>query len=196
MLYRGTHTKPEEIWVRYNTTKWASGAYKLVEEAIPHPNYDNKDPANHAYDIAILKVERPLVFDDFVKPICLPLKKYRIQDKLLVVAGWGHMAPDKPSPVLLRTTLKGLDFITCELTYHIRKYGFEDSKSICAKPERGQFCQGDSGGPMTIKEKDGRSVLLGVIQSGNSCYPANSTSLGTRVSGFMSWIKKEIHRWE
>lgn len=141
-------------------------------------------------------VERPLVFDDFVKPICLPLKKYRIQDKILVVAGWGHMAPDKPSPVLLRTTLKGLDFTTCELTYHIRKYGFEDSKSICAKPESGQFCQGDSGGPMTIKEKDGRSVLLGVIQSGNSCYPANSTSLGTRVSGFMSWIKKEIHQWE
>jgi hypothetical protein len=47
----------------------------VISEIIPHPNYDPKNPSKH-HDLAILRLENSVSFNDFVSPICLPTKEF------------------------------------------------------------------------------------------------------------------------
>lgn len=42
-----------------------------IEKSIPHNDYNPKEKTN---DIALLRLEKKVVFNDFIKPICLPLE--------------------------------------------------------------------------------------------------------------------------
>ncbi len=61
-----------------------------VTEKIPHEGYDPADQ-HHYHDIAILRLERPVRYTDFVRPICLPsnqaLKTNTHVGEPMVVAG-------------------------------------------------------------------------------------------------------------
>lgn len=52
-----------------------------------HPNYETKNNSN---DIALLRTEKPMIFNDGVQPSCLPYR-YRSQSMLgkqVEVLGW------------------------------------------------------------------------------------------------------------
>lgn len=60
-----------------------------VVERISHSEYDTYTQAN---DIALLRLERPVVFSNWIKPICLPsgdLLNKTYDGVRMVVAGWG-----------------------------------------------------------------------------------------------------------
>jgi hypothetical protein len=65
-----------------------------VVGTIPHPNYVQKSASKH-HDIAFLRLAKQIKFNDFVKPICLPLdpvlweKDYR--GYTFEVAGFGRI---------------------------------------------------------------------------------------------------------
>lgn len=50
----------------------------------PHPDYD---PATHANDIAIVRLNRPTVYNSFIRPICLPKTNMDVYKKSAVVTG-------------------------------------------------------------------------------------------------------------
>lgn len=54
-----------------------------INEMFNHFTYD--------YDVGLLRVEEPFVFNDFVRPVCLPKVDEPIEpSSLCVVTGWGN----------------------------------------------------------------------------------------------------------
>lgn len=188
-------TERPSVWVNYNSSIRSKGNRALVKNFAVHPAYDRNRHV-HAYDIAILKLWDRLEFDDFVKPICLPCKRWDIDGKPLVVAGWGRTETGPKSDVLLRTTIRVMTFEECRLRYPTDVHDFSNFITICGHPLDGQFCRGDSGGPVTTLDIKGRTVLLGIIKAVTSCNNYDSILFITRVSAFMPWIKKEMKRME
>lgn len=58
-------------------------------------------------------------------------------------------------------------------------------------------CYGDSGGPFVCKDKESdRWVLQGVVSWGDpDCSSSNHYSVFTRVSSYIDWIKRQVHRF-
>ncbi|KXJ23480.1 Transmembrane protease serine 3 [Exaiptasia diaphana] len=46
------------------------------------------------YDIAVLKLKNKITFNDKVRPICLPTKRF-LDGKICWATGWGHAKPRK-----------------------------------------------------------------------------------------------------
>lgn len=57
--------------------------YRLTDIRL-HPDYDH---ATHANDIAIVKLNRPAVYNSFIRPICVAKTNMEVYKKNAVVAG-------------------------------------------------------------------------------------------------------------
>ncbi|XP_077494488.1 venom peptide isomerase heavy chain-like [Amblyomma americanum] len=182
------------VIVFYNSTKKLTGVRTYAESMMPHPQYD---PV-HSYDVALLKLQEPLKFDAFVKPICLPTHKIRVQGKPLLGAGWGRIGVgNKSSTRLLYTELHALEDIICSISTKGRKLEGTDQElvvgpSICTN-EMKSTCKGDSGGPLSLLGANGKSVLVGITSLGTVC-STEKVNYGTyaRVSAYMTWIKSAL----
>lgn len=54
-----------------------------------HPNYNDVGFVN---DISLLKMENPIIFSDYVRPICLPPRDVNLKDgRVCTVIGWGQL---------------------------------------------------------------------------------------------------------
>ncbi|XP_049511284.1 transmembrane protease serine 2-like [Dermacentor silvarum] len=76
----------------YNTTKASDGPNVWVEDMIHHPMFKWTTLSD---DIALIKVEKPLSFDDHVRPVCLPNKRIHLDGKRAMVSGWGLTTESK-----------------------------------------------------------------------------------------------------
>lgn len=65
--------------------------FKVVKISI-HQRYDQNSKGQYN-DIALLKLEKPVEFNEFIQPICLPIDEElnnRYNQDTMVVAGWGR----------------------------------------------------------------------------------------------------------
>ena len=82
-------------------TSGTNSKYKsFVKEIIVHEKYSNEEYGVEYNDLAILKLETPLVFNRHVQPACLPdpstISSENIED-MAVVSGWGKTRESKLS---------------------------------------------------------------------------------------------------
>lgn len=62
---------------------------QTIVQIIVHPGYVDSGFIN---DISLLKMEHPVVFSDYVRPICLPQHNENLNDgRLCTVVGWGQL---------------------------------------------------------------------------------------------------------
>lgn len=67
-------------------------AQYLVSSILRHPRYENR---YYYYDIALLKLVKPVIFNNYVMPVCLPspdaplLRDRDLEGKNVTVMGWG-----------------------------------------------------------------------------------------------------------
>jgi len=78
-----------------------------IEERIVHPQYDpaNKD---RVHDIALLRLDRPVLLNEYIQPVCLPLVSTRMAintGELLVVSGWGRTTTGELSNTSLQNKI-------------------------------------------------------------------------------------------
>lgn len=62
--------------------------YAQVEKIFVHPNYER----GYDWDLALVKLTHPLLFTDYVRPVCVPgaeLAPEFSADTLTTVTGWG-----------------------------------------------------------------------------------------------------------
>ena len=163
-------------------------------------HHDYQKPAARQNDIALLKLDRPVVEDHFVGKICLPFGAARHRDYTgvrLTAAGFGRVGPggdSAPSEVMLEVTLPGVDQQSCAAA--IRQLGgVLGPRQMCAGGELGRdVCFGDSGAPLVADPGPGElaPTLVGVVAYGAQECDGTVPSVFTRVSAYLNWILDRI----
>ncbi|XP_043911499.1 neurotrypsin-like [Protopterus annectens] len=163
-----------------------------VQRIILHRKYR---PSSNDYDIALVRMTgqegQCLTFNHHVLPTCLPeeQEKHSIQKQVCFISGWGDTGKSY-SKTLLQGAIPLLPNEVCKSRY---KDKFT-SRMICAgnlsEHTRVDSCQGDSGGPLVCQKIKGHWTIHGVTSWGYGCGRRDSPGVYTKVSKFVSWIKK------
>jgi len=67
--------------------------------------------------------------------------------------------------------------------------------SYCAAWPTAGICAGDSGGPLTVRLRDGRTRLIGIVSLSLETAPcANGVGVFTRLAFVRTWLKKQQAR--
>lgn len=189
--------RPVSVVVRYNSTYLERGPLALANDVIPHPRFSMTTVTN---DIALVKLTKPLRFDKFVKPVCLPMRRLQLVNKKAFAAGWGKTRDDgKSTDRLQYMKTKILPFRNCTTSFDSweQQDVFSDASVICTETNGKGVCQGDSGGPVTVWRNGLQKYFqVGIISFSRGCSKTGRPNVHTRVSHFVPWIRNMMWiRW-
>lgn len=148
-------------------------ARSSVSQIYKHPSYIySKETVS--YDIALIKLSKPIVFGSNRKPIAISNLESYSTGTIATVSGWGArgIGASASTNQLYKTNIT---ISTCA------------NKMIEAKKSNTSAYQGDSGGPLAISSTNG-DRLIGIVCGGKTSNPANYPSYYTNVCSFYSWI--------
>ncbi|XP_042212178.1 trypsin-1-like [Homarus americanus] len=151
---------------------------------VEHPYYD---PITYENDIALLRLEEPLVYSEIVGQLELPPPGQNITGELCRVSGWGRTQEEGlSSGVLLYVDMPVVSDAHCRDAYTHDE--IMDSM-LCAGWEEGGKgpCQGDSGGPLECG-----TSLAGVVSWAYGCARPGVPQVFTEVSYFLDWIHSHL----
>ncbi|XP_055963509.1 transmembrane protease serine 4 [Sorex fumeus] len=140
-------------------------------------------------DIALVKLQSPLIFSGTVRPICLPFFDEELSPGTpLWVIGWGFTEQDggKMSDSLLQASVKVIDSTRCNAEDAYQ--GEVTEKMLCAGILEGgvDTCQGDSGGPLMYHSKQWQ--VVGIVSWGHGCGGPSTPGVYTKVTAYLDWI--------
>ncbi|XP_060688812.1 transmembrane protease serine 3 [Hemiscyllium ocellatum] len=181
-----------KVYVGIAEQPLTDSASYIVEKIIYHKKYKGR---TYDYDIALIKLARPLMFNDWIQPICLPNSGQEFAEGTACwISGWGLTAEgDEISISLMEAQVPLISNRLCSRPeiYYKRI----SSRMICAGYLQGgvDSCQGDSGGPLACKEN---SVwkLVGITSWGAGCANQNKPGVYARVTEYLDWIHKQMER--
>nr|XP_015215094.1 PREDICTED: transmembrane protease serine 6 [Lepisosteus oculatus] len=158
-----------------------------VQEIHTHHYYDDE---THDYDLALLRLDKPIFLTTVAQPACLPAPTHLLEPGILCwVTGWGAKKEGGPvSSILQKVDVRLISQDICN-----RSYRYQISpRMLCAGYPDGKkdACQGDSGGPLVCKEPSGRWFLAGVVSWGVGCGRPNYYGVYTRITKMTDWIKE------
>ncbi|KAL7024690.1 hypothetical protein ACKWTF_013171 [Chironomus riparius] len=167
-----------------------------VAEIIPNENYDAASN-NNLNDIALLKLEKDVQFNDKVQPICLPVdaadRKVDLTSKVLKISEYEH------SKTANNVEVYEVPKNDCKVYYDTQKISILDSQ-ICAGAELARnSCKGSGGGALmkygtSAKSNTQHFMLVGVSSFGpRMCGTIAEPDVYTRVSDFMDWIVSKVN---
>jgi len=166
-----------------------------VAEIHVHPMYDFGESA---YDIALLKLARPVEFTDHISPICLPTLGEALPDAgtTVFLAGWGATDDDGSETATLRqTSIPIVSEAKCKQRNGDR---IEKRLLFCAGLDeggRGHCYGGDVGNPLVWQDpKSGMWKQIGIASLGTGLcatpdfpYPTFS-----KLSLFMDFVREKV----
>ncbi|XP_054902671.1 transmembrane protease serine 2 isoform X2 [Poeciliopsis prolifica] len=183
---------PKIFTVTYGDVKLSSMPSKRsVKSIICHNNFD---PRTNAFDIALVKVSKPITFKKkAVRPLCLPNVDIQInRSSQAWITGWGQLFLHGPSPDTLNqapVTIYKPEI--CNNRFVLN--GLVTESMFCAGVLRGgvDTCQGDSGGPLVVNT-GGIWWLIGVTSWGFGCGIRTKPGTYANVSLVREWIHKQM----
>lgn len=170
----------------------------LVSKTIPHPKYK---PPSVYHDIALLRLNREVQTNKYIKPAQLFSEKTVPQYLSTRAIGWGLTEHGgRSSNILQHVTLDLFSYEECQTSYatvSTRRLpnGLDDETQICAGGRNSErdTCQGDSGGPLEFFTYYNRvHFLIGITSIGKACGSVNTPSIYTRVSYYKDWIEENM----
>ncbi|NWJ04775.1 TMPS2 protease, partial [Crypturellus undulatus] len=159
-----------------------------VQKVISHPDYDADSKDN---DVALMKLESPLTFNDNVRAVCLPNPGMMFQpNQECWISGWGaEYEGGKTSDSLNSAMVRLIERSKCNSIYMYN--GMILPTMICAGFLTGGIdsCQGDSGGPL-VTSKNSLWWLVGDTSWGTGCATPNKPGVYGNMTVFTDWIYK------
>ncbi|XP_066247805.1 trypsin-7-like [Euwallacea similis] len=174
---------PHHLTIRAGSANRTTGGQVVRITSVYYPDSFNID--TYDYDVAILKLETPLVLNEQVGTINLPSPDYDIeQGEIAIATGWGQTDPDDSTlPVILqKVELPEIVTQTCRNYYG----SLITNRMFCAGYKEGgkDTCSGDSGGPLTAN-----GYQLGITSWGSDrCAQSGSPGVFTKVAYFREYI--------
>lgn len=168
-----------------------------ISEKIVHPEYSR---ATHYNDIALIKLNNQVKFNINIRPVCLPVNRNLIQNKL-IATGWGRTGYfGKNSKKLLKVQL---DYFTKEECGAVFKNQASLNQGILStqlcygsRTDSKDTCNGDSGGPLQLFHETLHCMytIFGITSLGLSCGNQNVPALYTNVIPYVPWIESIVWR--
>uniref|UniRef100_A0A034WLT4 Chymotrypsin-1 n=1 Tax=Bactrocera dorsalis TaxID=27457 RepID=A0A034WLT4_BACDO len=155
------NTDPESIMVATGTVEWQKPNATYYASSIHvHCRYNN--PSSHN-DIALIRLNSSIVFNDRTQPIALPTEQMKEGDEV-ILTGWGSTELYGDTPDNLQIIyLKYLPHKSCK-EMHDDDPDL-DVGHMCTYTKYGEgACHGDSGGPLVNNGK-----LVGLVNWGMPC---------------------------
>lgn len=163
------------------------------EEIIEHPDYGKRGVVSD--DIALIRLARPIKFNEWIQPVCLPDRDMDVPaalgEKWAIITGWGFTENGTTSDRLLQVSLPLVDMARCNQTYQGKLVG----KQLCFGGTKGQdSCGGDSGGPLVMSELSAPPYTqIGVVSFGpTSCGKKDVPGVYASVSSYRDWIDENM----
>ncbi|CAH8581210.1 unnamed protein product [Schistosoma intercalatum] len=168
-----------------------------VAHVYVHPQYQSA--SSSGYDIALVKLTKPVKLSRYVNIACLPSAGEEVKPgQVCISVGWGHEIDGAKN---ISTILKhvGVPIVPndqCTMNYATLRNGPNpidvtiESNVICAGHAEGgrDACQFDSGGPLMCQINK-QWIVSGIISFGYGCGKAGYPGVYTRVSDYVPWIK-------
>jgi len=169
--------------------KESTTAEYKVKRIIVHPGWDSRRLNN---DIAMFELEKPIQFNKYVSPICLPKDDPPV-GTTCYITGWGKTRhPGSMTNVLQQAVLPVVDSKVC---YAKNKKFIPipiTDAMVCSGDggeSRRSGCHGDSGGPFVCKIGE-RWELHGAVSHGSPrCKSTETYTVFARVAHFRKWIE-------
>ncbi|KAK8756989.1 hypothetical protein V5799_000309 [Amblyomma americanum] len=150
-----------------------------------HPDFQKDTFMN---DIAVLRLKRPVTFNEYIRPVCLPERPEETYfGKTAVATGWGTQKFGGPYSEILRE-VKLIVWNNTDCNQRFAQPITEVFLCAGAKKREGDACQGDSGGPLMVQTRSKQWTLIGVISWGIKCGEPGVPGIYTRTSHFLDYI--------
>ncbi|XP_059108082.1 transmembrane protease serine 9 isoform X1 [Peromyscus eremicus] len=188
------HTKAEQVQAHLGTVSLlgvGGSPIKLgLRRVLLHPRYN---PGILDFDVALLELARPLVFNKYIQPICLPLAIHKFPvGRKCMISGWGNTQEGNATkPDILQKASVGI--IEQKMCGALYNFSLTD-RMLCAGFLEGKVdsCQGDSGGPLACEETPGVFYLAGIVSWGIGCAQAKKPGVYARITRLKDWILKAM----
>ncbi|GAA6229482.1 vitamin K-dependent protein C [Lates japonicus] len=168
-----------------------------VINTFKHPNYNSRTVDN---DIALLRLETPAPFSDYIVPICLPGRELaervlHLNGTTTVVTGWGkdNLNSTHFSSALNVIKIPLVNNSVC--SQHMSHIISDNVLCAGILGKRMDACEGDSGGPMVTLYRD-TWFLVGLVSWGEGCGRRDKLGIYTKVSNYNEWINTVREEWD
>uniref|UniRef100_A0A287D601 Serine protease 50 n=1 Tax=Ictidomys tridecemlineatus TaxID=43179 RepID=A0A287D601_ICTTR len=170
----------------------------LVLQVIVHRRFRSKrywSWIGQANNIGLLKLQKKLKYNKYVRPICLPGLDYALEESsLCTVTGWG--SPQARGPQFQTIQEKEVVILNskeCDAFYHSFSripslVQIVNSQMICVKDgSRENFCYETTGEPL-VCSLEGTWYLVGMMSWGPGCNKSEAPPIFLKVSAYQAWI--------
>ena len=174
--------------------KTNAGKRILLEQIKIHEEYKFNYITHN--DIALLKLDEALEYNQFIQPISFP-DGHKPQDgDICYVTGWGFPSAEATdlSYFLKESKAPIVDFAKCRNIDVWYKLLDADVHMCAGDLILGDYaCGGDTGGPLSCKKPDGTFYLAGVTNFAFAgCGTPGHPGISTRMTQFEEWAKRTI----
>ncbi|XP_037788197.1 transmembrane protease serine 9-like isoform X3 [Penaeus monodon] len=170
--------------------------YSVIEKRI-HPNFKYMLTQPDRYDIAVLRLNRPVIYRDNILPICLPDPSDDFIGDIGIVAGWGktdNSFGKTGTNILQKVMVPIISNDECLRWHHHKGIDVKlYQEMFCAGHSEGKMdaCLGDSGGPLVVHH-NGRWVLSGITSAGFGCAVDHQPGIYHKVSVTSGWLAANV----
>lgn len=172
--------------------------FKVIQE-IKYPKFVSSSKYN---DIALLRLNESVIFNAYIRPLCLPTSAMNNND-VLIATGWGGTERNgEPSKSLLKVVLDPFLHQECYNYYLYNRdrkliNGIDERTQLCAGSrllERKDTCPGDSGSPLQTYHKTTYCMysIIAVTSFGKTCGIVGSLGVYTKVLPYVEWIESVV----
>ena len=170
-----------------------------VDHITLHPDFRYMLTQPDRFDVAVLKLDRPVTYQDNILPICLPTSDYNLVGKIGVVAGWGktdNSFGKTGTNILHKVLVPIIENDRCRAWHRDKAIAVQlHEEMFCAGHKGGKqdACLGDSGGPLVINF-DGKWTLIGITSAGFGCAVEKQPGIYHKISKTAKWLSQQINR--